>query len=397
MIYDEEADRWLIGADGAGTHFCEAVSQTGNPIGSWWLYAIPAQPVGGEFHDYPHQGVGDSYIVVGANQFDGAIPGGFEGRVWALDKAVMYAGGALSVVTASTGGTEGTPQPLNLHGWNQGTWPAYGSTHYFITDPYDGCTTNIWQWNIPNPPSIISTTDLCAATGVSGGFPVDAPQMGGGAIQANDWRMRGFEYRNGAAWSTDTIACNAGGLVDCVRWHEYDMNAGSALVQAGVYGTQGAYRTFPDLAVNQCGDMAVGYNVLTSQSYPSIYVNGRLSTDPPGTLQSETLLKAGEVTFASFDPVPYRWGDYASTAIDPDGVTFWQMGEYSKDIATQSNWGNWIGSWTYPSCGQSTPAISLNKTVGTTPASARPATPSPSPRAPRSTTAIRCRTPAMWR
>ncbi|HUM70628.1 MAG TPA: hypothetical protein PLK31_17485, partial [Chloroflexota bacterium] len=219
VVYDEEADRWVIAADGNGTHYCIAVSQTPDPLGAYNIYSIPAQPIGGEFHDYPHTGVGDSYIVAGANQFDGAIPGGFEGRVWAMDKAVMYSGGALTPVTFSTGGVEGTPQPLHLHGFDQGTWPSLGSTHYFVTDPYDGCTVNIWQWDIPAAPTIVSTYDLCTATGVASGMPVNFPQSGGSSIQANDFRMREFEYRNGYGWIADSIACNpGGGTVDCVRW-----------------------------------------------------------------------------------------------------------------------------------------------------------------------------------
>ncbi|MGH2544723.1 MAG: hypothetical protein ACRDIB_18175, partial [Ardenticatenaceae bacterium] len=211
-LYDEEADRYILGVDGAGTHFCTAVSATNDPLGAWHLYAVPAS-FSGEFHDYPHTGVGEHAIYVGANQFGGGIPGGFEGRVWALDKAAMYAGDPMTPITFSTGGTQGTPQPLILHGFQQGTWPDT-DIHYFITDPYDGETLTLWEW--PDAlgggiPTVVATFDLAAATGVPGGFPVDVPQMGGAEIQANDWRFRGFEYRNGSGWAADTISCNPGG------------------------------------------------------------------------------------------------------------------------------------------------------------------------------------------
>ena len=372
VVYDEEADRWVIAADGDGTTYCIAVSQTADPTGSYNLYAVPAQPIGGEFHDYPHTGVGDTYIVAGANQFGGSIPGGFEGRVWAFDKSVMYAGGALTPVTASTG-NDGTPQPLHLHGFSQGTWPAFGATHYFATDPYDGCTVNIWQWNIPTAPSIVATYNLCTATGVTGGMPVDFPQSGGSNIQANDWRMRGFEYNNGSGWIADAISCNPGaGTVDCARWHEVDLSGGTpSLVQAGVYASDSQYRVFPDLAVNQCNDMALGYTKSSTSMFPSVWYTGRENGDPLGTLQAEAELKAGEITYTAFDSVPHRWGDYTGMTIDPDGVTFWYLGEYSKDTGTTNGrWGNYIGSFTYPSCSGSgvTPDITLTKTVGTDPA-----------------------------
>lgn len=371
-VYDEEADRYIIAADGDGTDYCIAVSQTNDPTGSYNVYRVPAQPVGGEFHDYPHTGVGDSYIVVGANQFGGSIPNGFEGRIWALDKSVMYAGGVLTPVTASVGYDGGTPQPLNLHGFNQGTWPSFGSTHYIATDFYDGCQLDIWQWNIPSAPTIVATFDLCTATGVTGGMPVDYPQSGGSPIQANDWRMRGFEYRNGSGWIADSISCNpGGGTVDCARWTEVDLNGGSpTLAQAGVYASTGEYRTFPDLAVNQCNDMAIGYTKSSTSMFPSVWYSGRESGDPAGTLQAEAELKAGEIAYIAFDGTPYRWGDYTGMTIDPDGTTFWYLGQYSKNTGTTSGrWGTYIGSFSYPSCGgASNPQVELTKTVGTDPA-----------------------------
>ncbi len=352
VVYDEEADRWLIGVDGNGTHFCVAASTGSNPTGTWNLYMVPAQPIGGEFHDYPHMGVGDDYIVVGANQFGGAIPDSFEGRVWALDKAVMYAGGALSPVTASLGLDGGTPQPLHLHGTAQGSWPGLGSEHYVATDYYDGCRTDIWRWNVPAAPTVVATLNLCTATSVSGGMPVNFPQMGGSAMQANDWRMRGFEYRNGSGWIADSISCNPGsGTVDCVRWTEVDLTGPTpALVQAGVYASNGSYRTFPDLAVNACGDMAIGYTRSSTSEYPGIWVTGRLNTDPAGTLGAEVLQKAGEVAYTAFDPVPRRWGDYTSMAIDPDGLTFWYLGQYSKNLVGTTRWGTHVGAYSYASC-----------------------------------------------
>jgi hypothetical protein len=352
VLYDEEADRWILASDGNGTHYCIGVSETGDPTGSYNLYAVPATPVGGEFHDYPHTGVGDNYIVVGANQFGGGIPGGFEGRVWALDKADMYAGDPLTAITFSTGIDGGTPQPLHLHGYDQGTWPALGNTHYVVTDLYDGCTQQVLEWNIPAAPTIVASFNLCTETGVTGGFPLSTPQLGGQTIEANDWRMRSFEYRNGYGWVTDSISCNpGGGSVNCVRWNQIDlMPAVPTVEQAGVYSSAGSHRIFADLAVNHCDDMAIGYTKSSTSMYPSVWYTGRESGNPAGTLQAEAELKAGEVPYVAYDGAPFRWGDYTAMTIDPDGETFWYLGEYSKDISATANWGNYVGSFVYPDC-----------------------------------------------
>ena len=347
-LYDEEAGRFILAWDGDGTHLCVALSQTSNPTGAYWLYAIPAQPLGGEFHDYPHLGVGDTHIVAGSNQFGGAVPGGFEGRVWAFDKATAYAGGALAFHTASTG-SDGTPQPLHLHGKLQGTWPAMGGTNFFLTDQYDGCSFEVWRWTPPAAPASVATFNLCTATSVAAGLPVDAPQSGGSNIQANDWRGRGFEYRNGSGWFADSISCNpGGGTVNCVRWAQVNLvPATPTLTQAGVHSSNGVHRLFPDLAVDTLNNMAIGYGRTTSATFPSAYFTGRKAGDALGTVQTEAILKAGEIAYTPFDSAPHRWGDYSAMTIDPNGATFWYIGEYSKNIVAAAEWGNWIGRVSY--------------------------------------------------
>lgn len=348
-LYDEEADRFIMAWDGSGTRLCIAVTQTANPLGVWTIYSINAQPLGGEFSDYPHLGVGDTHIVAGTNQFNGNVPGGFEGRVWAIDKAQAYAATLSTASTASTGPNDGTPQPLHLHGKLQGTWPALGGANFFLTNAFDGCTYDVWKWSPPAAPTSAATFDLCAATAVAGGLPVESPQSGGGNLQGNDWRGRGFEYRNGSGWFTDSISCNPGsGTVNCVRWAQVNLvPVTPTLTQAGVFGSNGVHRIFPDLAVDTLNNMAIGYSRTSAATFPSVYFTGREAGDAVGTLQSETLLKAGEVSYTPFDSAPHRWGDYSSMTIDPNGVTFWYLGEYSKNIVETAEWGNWIGRVSY--------------------------------------------------
>jgi hypothetical protein len=331
-IYDEVEDRYILGIDAGGSHYCIAVSANPGDIENWNLYSIPTLQGCGTFFDYPHIGVGPDLIVLGSNQF----AGGFcEGRVWAMDKQAAYAGGAMSFVTQSTG-NDGTPMPANYHG----EFGSVGGPHWFMTEVFDGCRHNVWAWTDPlsgSTPTKKSNLNLCTATGVTAGFPISWPQAGGGSIQANDWRGQSSEYRDGHIFMTNqTISCNPGsGTVDCVRWAKIDPAANS-IVDAGS---------------NSCGDMAVGYSKGSSSMFPSTYVTGRLSTDPAGTLQAETLLKAGEGTFTCFDGSPHRWGDYTGMTIDPDGATFWYLGQYSKPGAhANCDWSTYIGSFTFDSC-----------------------------------------------
>ena len=354
VLYDEAEDRFILGIDGDGTDYCVAASQGPDPMGLWNRYGFPTD-IGGAFFDYPHAGVGLDAIYVGSNQF---LSGFLEGRVFAIDKFALYDGTLLMVKSRST---ESTPQPMNLHGFLQGTWPSSGP-HYIMTEVFDGANHTVWSWDDPFGADVftrLGDVNLNLATGVTAGFPVDVPQAGSSdLLQANDWRGLDTEYRNGNIWMTNTIACNpGGGTVDCVRWAQIDPT-GPTVLDAGVFATPGDYRFFPDLAVNDCDDMAVGYTKSSSGIFPSVWMTGRESGDTPGTLQSEVLVKAGEIPYDSFQrPGPHRWGDYSGMTIDPDGQTFWYLGEYSKDINNfnTTTWGNFIGSFSYPSCAGPSP------------------------------------------
>ncbi|GAB4155231.1 MAG: hypothetical protein Fur0021_22470 [Candidatus Promineifilaceae bacterium] len=346
-LYDEEAGRYIMAADGDGDYYCVAVSQTDSAVGSWYLYAFQTN-VGGAFFDYPHAGVGRDAIYMGANMF-----GAGTGRVWAFDKWAMYAGLPAAAVTQPTG-TDDTPQPVKLHGFDQGTWPTEGP-HYIMTHRSGANTYAMYAWNDPfgaNSLSVVGVYNLQSFHGVAVGYPVSNLQLGGSPYQANDNRALDFEYRNGSGWMTGVASCNPGtGTVNCVQWAEIDL-ATQTVVQAGVFSSNGDYRSFPDIAANHCGDAAVGYTKSNTGIYPSVFATGRESGDPLGTMQPEVQIKAGEQRYIGYDGSPYRWGDYTGMSVDPDGVTFWYLGEYSKqDVVNQSaNWGTYVGSLTFAGC-----------------------------------------------
>ncbi len=379
VLYDEEADRFFLGIDqvgpgfnGTNNRYCMAVSQTSDPVGSWWLYSFDASANNLEFFDYPHAGVGDQAIFMGGNVFS-AVLNFVRSDVWAIDKATMYAGGTLSAPIRKSfpAGTAFTPQPMHSHGFAQGTWPT-GNVHYVVIDNvFDGSSMGVYRWTDPfgtNSFTLLGTVNLNTGTGVTGGFPVDSPQSGSSAkLQANDWRPLGVQYRNGHLFMAHTVSCNPGsGTVNCVRWAEIDPAAGGgpAFVQGTAFASNSNYRTFPDIAVNHCNDVTIGYSKFSTSIFPSTFVVGRLGTDAPNTLQSEVQLKAGEVTYSSFgnDPSPHRWGDYTGMTVDPDGETFWYLGEYSRNNSQVSKWGTRIGSFT-TSCEAPANEVTLTQPV----------------------------------
>jgi hypothetical protein len=365
VLYDESADRFYLGIASLSGHYCAAVSASGNPAGTWYRYRITTNLSGG-FFDFPHAGIGRDAIYMGANIFNCIGCAFREARVWAFNKTAMYGNGAAAVVerVLPGGATTDTPQPANLHGFAQGTWPGSGP-HYYITDTnFNGSTYTVYAWNAPFGANTISATgtfNLTTATGVAPVMPfTTAPQLGSGArIMTRDWRPQDNEYRNGFLWTTNTISCNpGGGTVSCVRWAQINPVNGS-IVQAGVVAGSGQYRYFADVAANHCSDMVIGYTKSSTASYAGIWVAGREGADPPNTIQGETLMKAGEAPYYSFEPSsPYRWGDYTGFTTDPNGRDFWYLGQYSKNTPhPYTNWGTFIGCYKPTSCSVPSSAV----------------------------------------
>jgi len=381
VVYDEEHDRFVIGIDGNTTDYCVAATVTGDPTGEWNRYGFETD-VNGAFFDFPHMGVGLDAIYMGSNNFLPVAPG-FEGRVYAMDKFAMYVGDTLEVVTREVKPDDGqpnlrldgTPQPAQLHGYKQGTWPKHGP-HYIMTEYFDGKVHSVYAWMDPfgrNDFDLVGDVDLAAASGVPcedfSCFPVSWPQADStDVLQGNDFRGQETEYRNGRLWTTQTISCNPGdGTVNCVRWAEInprrvvpgDLDLTTFVLsartrgvrQAGVFSSDGDYREFPSLAVNHCNDMAIGYSVGNTSIYPSIYVTGRKKEDRRGRVRRERLLKAGDVPYTSFqDGTPERWGDYTGMTIDPNGKSFWYLGEYSRDnsaVNPLAGWGTYVGKFEF--------------------------------------------------
>lgn len=96
--YDILADRWVLtqfavyATDGSFSHQCVAVSMTGDPLGSYYLYdfrtSTAADP--GLFVDYPHMGVWPDGYYVTTHQFGDTSS--TEQGLYVFDRVSMLAG-----------------------------------------------------------------------------------------------------------------------------------------------------------------------------------------------------------------------------------------------------------------------------------------------------------------
>ena len=358
VLYDAISDRWII-TDFAWTNIqngpyyeCIAVSKTADPVsGGWWMYGFRADDAAHPWlNDYPKLGVWPDGIYMSSNMFDcltaTCSSANFMGvRLWALNRDDLTSGAAIRSGIFDLGNAYDSIFPANL----RGALPPAGTPNFFLSR---GASPNLRMWKFhvdwvtPANSTLTGPTNIAVAAYTAAG---SVPAQGGSNLDAlSDRLMVQVQYRNvggtESLWATHSVT--SGGVAG-IRWYEIRTpNATPTLYQQGTYQPDAVHRWMGSLAVDQLGNMAVGYSASSSSMFPAIRYAGRLSSDPLGTLgQGEATLIAGAGSQTTYS----RWGDYSAMTIDPvDGCTFWYTTEYYNTTGT--NWQTRIGSFKFPSC-----------------------------------------------
>ena len=139
-----------------------------------------------------------------------------------------------------------------------------------------------------------------------------------------------------------------------IRWYELRNAAGQSLssaapvvYQQGTYSPDSVYRWMGSAALDKTGGIAIGYNISSSSTGPSIRYTGRGPADPLGALGSESFVMDGA---GSQLATLARWGDYSTISVDPrDGCTMVFTTEYLPANGSY-NWTTYIYSFKLSTC-----------------------------------------------
>jgi len=132
-----------------------------------------------------------------------------------------------------------------------------------------------------------------------------------------------------------------------IRWYEIQQpNATPTVVQQSTFAPDSNFRWMGSVAMDQVGDLAVGYSLSSSSMFPSVAFAGRVPSDPASTLEAETNIVTGTGSQTGLT----RWGDYSALQVDPeDECTFWYTTEYLRNSGT-FNWNTRIAKFNFPKC-----------------------------------------------
>src|SRR5207237_7950032 len=176
----------------------------------------------------------------------------------------------------------------------------------------------------PTALTVASYTEACGVSGTC------VPQAGTTQRldSLSDRLMYRLAYRNFGDHESLVVnhSVTAGSSVG-VRWYEIrSPNATPTVFQQGTYAPDSTFRWMGSIAMDQSGDIAVGYSASSGSINPAVRYTGRVPGDPLGTLESENSIIEGA---GSQTGGLNRWGDYSSMSIDPaDDCTFWYTSEY---------------------------------------------------------------------
>jgi hypothetical protein len=364
VLYDKLAQRWIFSQFSVSTTpflQCVAVSTTSDATGTYNRYSFQYN----NFDDYPKMGVWPDGYYETFNMFNGNTFVGSD--ACAYNRTAMLAGQSATQICFQQGSSVGGLLPSDLDGT---TPPPAGSPNYMLF--FGTNNVNLFKFHADFATPTNSTFTGPATIGVAaftplcnGGTCVVQPSTTQRLDSLADRLMYRLAYRNlgthESLVTNHSVTITGGGGV---RWYEIQNPSGTpVLAQQGTFAPDASYRWMGSIAMDQAGDMAVGYSVSSSSISPSVRYTGRVPTDPSGTMEAEVNIVTGT---GSQTGGLTRWGDYSAMTVDPvDDCTFWYTQEYMKTTGS-FNWNTRIANFKFPSCGgTATPDF----TIGASPSS----------------------------
>ncbi len=339
---------------------CIAISTSGDPIGSWHCYEFLISEA--KLNDYPKFGIWPDGYYMSVNQFEYNFGWSYAGQGAAVfERDQMLSGNSARMqywdMETSNPDLFGM-LPADL----DGPAPPPGAPNPFV-QVVNGNPDRlrVWEFDVDWVTPANSTfefrqainteafdTSLCTASREC--IPQPSPGIKVDAI--SDRLMYRLQFRNFGGYQTlvtnhtvdvdGTAGDHAG-----VRWYELRSSGGDwSIQQQGTFAPDSDHRWMGSAAMNCFGDIALGYSVSSTTTYPSIRFTGRLGGDP---LNLMTMGEGVVVNGNSVQTSSNRWGDYSMMSVDPlDDCTFWYTQEFYDTNST--SWQTRIASFRLRDC-----------------------------------------------
>lgn len=358
VLYDEQADRWLFSQfslpNGNTNYIMIAVSQTPDPMGSWYRYQYSYT----QLPDYPKFGVWPDGYYMSANRFNISSLEYAGVGVYAFDRAAMLAGSATATRISFTLNAANEAFGV-LPSDCDGEFPPTGTPNYFTYATRTGTQhLGVYEfhtnWVTPTSSTFgnkinLNVTPYQYFTGSQG-----VAQKGTTRVldPISDRLMNRQQYRKFNGYNSMLVSHtvkNSNGTAG-IRWYELKKTTGAwTIYQQGTFApNDNNSRWMGSLAQDSAGNFALGYSLSGTNTFPSVAYTGRLKTDPLNqmTINERRIIDGGGSQTGTWDGRS-RWGDYSGMRIDPaNPTTFWYTQEYYESTS-EMDWVTRIASFSF--------------------------------------------------
>lgn len=385
VMYDQLAHRWIFQeAMPYSSGLCVAVSRTNDPSGAYYRYEFDNLPPLYTQIGYTHIGVWPDAYYSTINMISGWPQTVSSTSFIALDRSAMLQGKPAQMVIFNVAKAPGvfadlpatldgqTPPPSgepglfasyvspNLFGAGQPYALALWAMHVDWTNPKNSTLQGPTNVTVPAFNDMLCGNQAACIPQPFPGDPLDA---------VSDRLMSGLAYRNFGDHESlvvnQTVTADASGNPPSgIRWYELDTSSAGAgdwaLGQSGTYDpADGDSRWMGAIALDNSGDMALGYSVAGTSMAPAIAYTGRKKSDTAGKMtEPETTLVAG---YGVQQQTQNAWGGHSSMTVDPaDGCTFWYGNEYYESTGSY-HWSTRLGAFKFSGCAPAVPGTVQGK------------------------------------
>jgi hypothetical protein len=377
VMYNAAAGRWIAISFGASVSDIQiAISDTDNALGTWQSTKFTG--FAGGTADYPTLALDNNAVYIGTNNF-----------------APSFKGTTLNVIPLDSLFGAGAPSVTGMKQFNTpfpGTFEDRGFALQGVNSTGAGSTGTVLAasifafdslgFKVDNLTSSDATAGTLGATTYLGQAAFTSPgaarqpSVGLAAnqrvIDALDERISSSVYEvNGRIYMVNTVNDTADGLDETrVRYTVLDANTFAILAEGNI-GEAGYDYYQGSIAVNEFGEVAIGYNRsgLDPTTGKISFLAQLFRTMSDGSLQSmgaEMLLKES-LTDDYHNGSPFgqaaagrqRWGDYSQVSVDPSNAhNFYLIGQFAREYNLPqfghpggtgfSRWGTFIAVLTTP-------------------------------------------------
>jgi hypothetical protein len=358
VFFDQEYERWFLTEfNGSGNALLIAVSETSDPLGSYYTYEFSTP----SFPDYPKYSIWSNAVVVTTNE------GGGGQECYLIDRLALINGeNNVSIQRFVIPNNPGSPgffvtTPVDWIGDTAPPADALPMVMRMNDDAWSGAGSEdkieIFEIDVDwddSDNSVVTQVDVLTAPFDSNpcsvpGFGFSCiPQLNGGGIDGlQEIIMNQVKYRNFGSYETMVLCFvvdyTGGDDISGIRWIEMRRSGGEdwSVYQEGTFAPEdGRDRFMPSIAIDKNGNIGLAYSVSSDDIYPGLAFTGRKSSDPLGemTVQEYTIVEGQGAAPNS------RYGDYSCLTVDPvSGNEFWFTAEYIK--FQSGGWGTMITSF----------------------------------------------------